>query len=101
MAHPGTAAYRAPPRCQPVEVVKDDVCQFGQWLYGPSVPADGASTDYAAVKGLHADFHKCAAKILTCNSGQKAQADALMSGEYAKISTALTGAMMKWKAASH
>lgn len=85
----------------PAEVAKDNVCPFGQWLYGTTIPAaTRASADYAAVKKLHADFHQCASKILACVvSGQKAQADALMSSEYAKVSADLTSAMMKWKAA--
>ena len=87
----------------PVDVAKDNGCPFGQWLYGSTIPATArASEGYTAVRKLHADFHKCAAKVLECvSSGQKAQADALMAGEYAKISGDLTTAMMKWKAASH
>ena len=87
----------------PVEVAKDNFCDFGQWLYGSTIPITArASVDYASVRKLHADFHKCAANVLECVAkGQKAQADALMTGEYAEVSVALTAAMMKWKAAGH
>ena len=87
----------------PVEVAKDNICDFGQWLYGPTIPTTArASVDYASVCKLHADFHKCAANVLECVAkGQKAQADALMTGKYAEVSVALTAAMMKWKAAGH
>ena len=87
----------------PVDVAKDNGCPFGQWLYSSTVPATArASADYSSVRKLHADFHKCAAKVLECvTHGHKAQADALMAGEYTKVSTDLTTAMMKWKAASH
>ena len=87
----------------PAEVSKDNGCAFGQWLYGSSIPAAvHASADYTAVRKLHADFHKCAGKVLDCVvHGQKAQADTLMAGEYSKVSGDLTAAMMKWKAASH
>jgi hypothetical protein len=86
----------------PAEVAKDNHCAFGQWLNGSSIAADArASADYAAVHRLHADFHKCASKVLACvASGHKDQASALMAGEYDKISGELTTAMMKWKAAN-
>lgn len=84
------------------DVAKDNVCPFGQWLYGPSLsPAVRASLDYATVRRLHADFHKCASKVIECVVvGDKAQADTLMAGEYNKISGDLTSAMMKWKSAA-
>jgi hypothetical protein len=83
------------------EVAKDNVCAFGQWLYGSTIPATArASVDYASVRKLHADFHRCAANVLECvSNGQKAQAEVLMTGEYAEVSADLTAAMMKWKAA--
>jgi Chemoreceptor zinc-binding domain len=86
-----------------VEVAKDNVCEFGRWLYGSTIPTTTrASVDYLSVRKLHADFHKCAANVLECvANGQKAQADALMDGEYAEVSVALIAAMMKWKAAAH
>jgi hypothetical protein len=85
----------------PIEVAKDNACAFGQWLYGSTIPATARTTlDYTTVRKLHTEFHKCAAKVLECvSNGKKAQADALMVGEYTKISGDLTAAMMKWKAA--
>ncbi len=86
-----------------VEAAKDNVCDFGRWLYGSTIPdAVRASEDYESVRKLHADFHKCAANVLECvSNGQKAQANALMTGEYAEISVNLTVAMMKWKTVGH
>ena len=88
---------------QAADVAKDNACAFGQWLYGATLtPADKASPSYSAVRKLHADFHKCAAKVIECvGTGDKAKANALMDGEYAKVSASLTSAMMKWKAAAH
>jgi Chemoreceptor zinc-binding domain len=81
------------------DVARDNVCPFGQWLYGAVPPAARGSADYASVRKLHADFHKCASKVIECvGLGDKAKADALMAGDYAKISGDLTTAMMKWKA---
>lgn len=87
----------------PADVAKDNACAFGQWLHGAGVPAAvRASADYATVRKLHADFHQCASKVLECVShGDKAKADALMVGEYTKVSSDLTHAMMKWKSAVH
>lgn len=85
----------------PAEVAKDNACAFGQWLHGATItPAMRASADYAQVRKLHADFHKCAAKVLAhVKHGQKTQADALMASDYSKISSELTTAMMKWRTA--
>jgi len=87
----------------PVEVAKDNGCPFGEWLYGTTIPATTrAGADYAAVRKLHADYHRCAAKVLECVAhGQKAQADALMTGDCALISAELTSAMAKWSVANH
>ena len=84
-----------------VDVAKDHICEFGQWLYGPTIPAaETARKDYSVVCRLHADFHKCAATVLErVAHGQKAQAIALMNGEYAEVSVDLIAAMLKWKEA--
>ena len=82
------------------DVAKDHVCAFGQWLYGSVPPAARTSADYSTVRKLHADFHKCAAQVIECvGKGDKAKADAVMASDYAKVSSDLTSAMMKWKAA--
>ena len=63
--------------------------------------ASRTSADYASVRKLHADFHQCASKVIECvGLGDRAKADALMAGDYAKISGDLTSAMMKWKTAA-
>ena len=86
----------------PADVAKDNGCPFGQWLYGSTIPASARNgANYATVRKLHADFHKCASNILECvSTGQKAKADTLMAGEYATVSSNLTAAMMKWKTAA-
>ncbi len=87
----------------PVDIAKENVCEFGQWLYGSTIPTSTrASVDYLSVRELHAAFHKCAAMVLECvANGQKAQADALMTSEYAEVSVALIAEMVKWRAAGH
>jgi methyl-accepting chemotaxis protein len=85
------------------DVAKDNACAFGQWLYGPTISASArTSPDYAAVRKLHADFHKCASKVIEhVGHGDKTQADAVMAGDYTKVSHELTAALTKWKSASH
>ena len=83
------------------DVAKDNACAFGQWLYGSVPQAARTSADYASVRKLHADFHKCASQVIECvGHNDKAKADALMAGDYAKVSGELTAAMMKWRAAA-
>lgn len=94
--HAGTSEFKVD------NVVKDNLCDFGKWLYGPGLSAtDKATAEYQAVKGLHAQFHQCASKVLQCAvGGKRAEAESLMSnaGEFAAISSQLTHAMMAWKA---
>jgi hypothetical protein len=78
---------------------KDDVCSFGQWLYGHSIgPVERASPDYAYVRIVHARFHTVAATVLQlAAAGRKAEADEMMKGEYTRISADLNSAMTAWK----
>lgn len=82
-------------------VAKDDACEFGKWLYGPTLsPVDKAMAEYQSVKGLHAQFHQCASKVLKCAlTGKQADAESMMgnAGEFAAISAHLTRAMTAWK----
>ena len=83
------------------DVHRDNVCSFGQWLYGASIPAEvRGSSNYAQVRNLHADFHQCAGKVLMLTkNGKKNEAEAMMgtSGEFTRISGDLTHAMMEWQ----
>ena len=84
----------------PVATVQaDNECAFGKWLYGSTLTAaDKTSADYKSVKELHAQFHKAAGKVAgMAVAGRKAEATALMLGEFSTTSSALTMAMMNWK----
>jgi Chemoreceptor zinc-binding domain len=79
---------------------KDNVCPFGQWLYGTSIGGAKDLSAYNDVRTIHANFHKRAAEILDLAlKGKKAEATALMgvAADYNKISAQLTQAMMKWQ----
>jgi len=88
-----------------IDVIKvDNQCAFGKWFYGPTLnPQDKTSTHYKTVKELHAEFHKVAAKVAElATSGKKADAEKMMAmgGEYSKVSSKLTQAMIDWKKVS-
>jgi hypothetical protein len=80
---------------------QDNQCAFGKWLHGASISAqDKTSNHYRTVKDLHAEFHKCAARVADqALAGNRAEADRLLSlgGEFTDISDRLTSAMMEWK----
>lgn len=90
----------------PIEIIRtDNQCVFGKWLYGSTLsPQDKASRHYSIVKQIHAEFHKTAAHVAELAvDGKKAEAESMLAtgGEYAKISSKLTQAMMDWKTVSH
>lgn len=80
---------------------KDNVCAFGRWLYGPTIPKDARyDPNYIIVQFLHAKFHECAAKVVQLlAAGKKMEAAAMMAddGEYATTSDKLMAAMATWK----
>lgn len=85
-----------------VETIRqDNQCNFGKWLYGATLGAtDKASGHYKSVRELHAEFHKCAARVAELAlSGDKAKAEQMLSlsGEFSATSSKLTAAMMEWK----
>lgn len=88
-----------------IDTIKvDNQCAFGKWFYGSTLtPQDKNSALYKTVKELHAEFHLIAAKVaeLALN-GKKADAEKLIAigGEYSKISSKLTQAMIEWKKVS-
>jgi hypothetical protein len=84
---------------RPDIVKKDNVCQFGQWLYALSAE-DAKSEDYKKVKELHADFHATAGAILELAlSGKKEEAKREMEvgGSYRKATGKLVLALESWK----
>src|SRR5262249_37042727 len=86
----------------PVATVKaDNQSEFGKWMCGASLTAaDKQSETYRTVRDLHAKFHQDAAKVVElATSGQKQEADKAigLGGFYAKSSSTLTEAMIRWR----
>jgi hypothetical protein len=84
---------------EPTQVQCDNLCDFGKWLYGPTIDeVTRAGMPYQVVKRLHAEFHECAAKVLKLAlDGQKDAAEALMVSEYNERSDKLIRALTKWR----
>lgn len=82
------------------EVGRDDICAFGRWLNGWTIPNDARyDPNYIIVHFLHSKFHECAGNVVRLLSeGKTAEASALMAsdGEYTRISDQLVATMMKW-----
>jgi hypothetical protein len=77
----------------------DDVCEFGQWLYGQELSDDDKiSADYRAVRDLHAEFHKVAQQVAElAESSNRYEAYKLLYGEYIASSGKLAIALTAWK----
>jgi hypothetical protein len=83
----------------PAVVECDDRCEFGKWLYGSSLSADTrAEMPYQVVRRLHAEFHQCAARVLSSAIGSRQdEAAALMASNFDERSQRLLIALAKWK----
>lgn len=83
----------------PSEVAVDNRCEFGKWLHGLKGTPAANDSRYKEILELHAQFHKCAAAVVTkALAGDIAGANASMglSGDYANASSKLTAKMMDW-----
>lgn len=80
------------------DVCRDDLCEFGKWLHGPTLPADlRQSEEFRSIRNKHANFHKCAGDVLgLALSGQKGAAQARLDGDFAALSQDLTMSMRQW-----
>jgi microcystin degradation protein MlrC len=80
-------------------VRKDNICQFGQWLYNLS-PKEMKSKELKNFQHLHAEFHKVASDIFSlARAGKKKEALAQLDNksEYGNITRKLVLALNEWK----
>jgi len=104
-AHLRASIERGTVSADAADVGKDNICAFGQWLYGSTIPKDALyDPSYIIVRFLHSNFHECAGRVVQLLSkGRTAEAAALMAanGEYTRISDELMATMVKWKDSVH
>lgn len=68
-------------------VSKDNLCILGKWLYGPGKEKFSKLPEYEALRKIHADFHVCAASVLTHHEqGSLASAAKTLNGEFKDLS---------------
>lgn len=94
-----TAVTTGRSQVSPSDVKCDNLCEFGKWLYGPTIDANTrAGKPYQVVKRLHAEFHECASRVMALAvDGNKTEANNLLDGEYTEKSEKLARALNKWR----
>ncbi len=76
---------------------KDNVCDLGQWIYGPGTTYT-SHAEYEQVKAEHRAFHRCAAAVVKKveDGNRKAAEDMLAAGSsFADASTRTVNAIQK------
>lgn len=94
-----TAISRGSSDITPDKVRRDNLCDFGTWLYGSKItPEIKAGKPYKVVKRLHGEFHVLAASVMQkAVDGQGTAAEQLLDGEFKDKSQILVKALTKWK----
>ena len=80
-------------------ISKDNVCQFGQWLYTVS-QEEMKTEEFKKVQELHAEFHKVAGDILSLAlAGKKEDAIAQLEfkSAYERVTGRLVFALKSWE----
>ncbi len=73
----------------------DDKCPLGQWIYSTLDEHEGLPL-FNQVRVQHADFHRCAAEIITAtDEGNKDSAEKLLSDDYAQLSHMIVKSLTK------
>jgi len=95
-----TAIHKGQLDVTPSDIARDDRCEFGKWLRGPTIPKEArASKQFLTVVRLHSEFHKIAAQIAELAvAGRKDDASKLLNGgEYTRTSEGLAQALEAWR----
>lgn len=96
----GDAIARGTSDVTVAEIDPDNLCAFGQWLYGDQITAtEKASPAHVQIRRFHARFHTEAARVLELAlSGNRWEAAAAMGAgsPYATASVDLLNALADW-----
>jgi hypothetical protein len=82
-------------------VAKDNACTFGAWLYGDGHRDFASEITFTAIRDLHAEFHREAARVLALAlGGQKDAAEAAigLGSPFGRASASLVGALTRARA---
>jgi hypothetical protein len=78
----------------------DDLCEFGQWLYGVRDPELVASVMFEEVRELHSECHRVSAEVLrSIAEGRHGEAAEAIGhrGCWTQASVALTSRLLDWQ----
>jgi hypothetical protein len=74
-------------KLDPMVLCRDDQCTLGQWIHGPATRRFHEDKAFRALRADHAQFHYVAANVVRyMQEEDKAGAEALLRGEYARAS---------------
>ena len=78
---------------KPDEVERDDQCDLGKWIHGEGSMYAGDAA-FEALEEAHRQFHLLAADVIRkAGVGRRLEAEAILSGEYLRRSTAVISAI--------
>lgn len=86
----GTSAEKLDPNI----IRRDDQCKLGIWIHGPALKHFHGDDGFITLRDDHAQFHMVAGEIVTnMHENDKAAAEVLMQGEYARASRKVVHAL--------
>jgi hypothetical protein len=87
------------PDLDPEVIKSEDACQLGKWLNNLP-PEDTRGEHFAAVKKLHADYHRAAgeiAELVMAGKRDEAMKRIEVCGQLANITSRLVMALRTWQ----
>ncbi len=79
-------------KLEPMMVCRDDQCDLGKWIHGPGTDRFYADEAFRGLRADHAQFHYVAANVVRyMQDDDRAGAEALLRGEYTKVSQHMMG----------
>jgi methyl-accepting chemotaxis protein len=81
----------------PAVAEKDNACALGKWIYGDG-QRFSQDDEFQQLRQDHASFHRCAARIIrSVQQGKAREAENILAGEYAEISTKVISTLSHMK----
>lgn len=83
---------------RPEDIERTDLCKFGKWLRSATMTDEvRAGKPYQVISRLHADFHKCTARVARLiENNHRREAQDILDGDFTLISEKLERALNKW-----